>query len=151
MIDRDMLPSLWMCGLLVIASGWMMNSHLGTWRSILADESKEPYERNYRRRQFHRRPKAPVSLRKTASARARLARRRACPSCLPRAGLDCGTRRNVRIASSAVSRTAPTTASARPTRKSSTTMPLPRGVVSASRIFARNVHLDIIPQIDTRQ
>ncbi len=55
MIDRDMLPSLWMCGLLVIASGWMMKSHLGTWRTIRADESKEAYERNYHRRRFRRR------------------------------------------------------------------------------------------------
>ena len=55
MIDRDILPSLWMCGLLVIASGWMMRSHLGTWRTIRADESKEAYERNYHRRRFYRR------------------------------------------------------------------------------------------------
>lgn len=55
MIDRAMLPSLWMCALLAIASLWMMKHHIHAWRAARADESLEPHELNHRRRQFHRR------------------------------------------------------------------------------------------------
>ena len=55
MIARDMLPSLWMCAFLVIASLWMMQTHIRAWRAARADESREPHELNYRRRQFRRR------------------------------------------------------------------------------------------------
>ena len=55
MIDRDMLPSLWMCTLLVIASIWMMKMHVLAWQAARADESHEPHELNYRRRRFRRR------------------------------------------------------------------------------------------------
>ena len=55
MIDRAMLPSLWMCALLLIASGWMINQHVRTWRTAQAEDAREPYELNFRRRQFRRR------------------------------------------------------------------------------------------------
>jgi Na+/H+ antiporter NhaD/arsenite permease-like protein len=55
MIDRAMLPSLWMCVLLVTASLWMIRLHVRTWRAARAEESREPHEINYRRRQFYRR------------------------------------------------------------------------------------------------
>ena len=55
MIDRAMLPSLWMCALLVTASLWMMKMHIQAWRAARADESREPHELNYRRRQYRRR------------------------------------------------------------------------------------------------
>jgi Na+/H+ antiporter NhaD/arsenite permease-like protein len=55
MIDRAVLPSLWMCVLLVTASLWMMRLHIRTWREARAEESREAHELNYRRRQFHRR------------------------------------------------------------------------------------------------
>jgi predicted membrane protein len=55
MIDRAILPSLWMCALLVIASLWMMKMHIRTWRTAQADEAREPHEVNHLRRQFRRR------------------------------------------------------------------------------------------------
>ena len=55
MIDRAILPSLWMCVLLVTASLWMMKMHVHAWRAARADESREPHELNFRRRQFRRR------------------------------------------------------------------------------------------------
>jgi len=55
MIDREWLPSLWMCGLLVLASLWMMKMHIRAWRAAQADESREPFELNHLRRQFRRR------------------------------------------------------------------------------------------------
>ena len=58
MIDRAILPSLWICGLLVIASLWMMRMHVGTWRAVDGDESREAHEVNYHRRQYRRRMQA---------------------------------------------------------------------------------------------
>ena len=55
MIDRAILPWLWMCAFLVIASLWMIKKHIHVWRAARADESCEPHELNYRRRQFRRR------------------------------------------------------------------------------------------------
>ena len=55
MIDRAILPSLWMCALLVITSLWMIKMHIRDWREARADESREPHELNFRRRRFRRR------------------------------------------------------------------------------------------------
>lgn len=55
MIDRAILPPLWICGLLVLASLWMIKMHVGTWRTIAGDDSREPHELNYHRRQYRRR------------------------------------------------------------------------------------------------